>query len=101
MFLAIAVDNLANAQELTAAEEEEKRLADQVSSFDPFGNFWTNWFVLLPPGRNRSMGDTQKLKRSHSKFGNLFMIHYQTVYDIHCGESKFRQYSLLCEIQMP
>ncbi|KAG5449455.1 Voltage-dependent P/Q-type calcium channel subunit alpha-1A [Clonorchis sinensis] len=30
VFLAIAVDNLANAQELTAAEEEEKRLADQV-----------------------------------------------------------------------
>ncbi|THD27891.1 Voltage dependent calcium channel [Fasciola hepatica] len=31
VFLAIAVDNLANAQELTAAEEEEKRLADQLA----------------------------------------------------------------------
>ncbi|KAL3311374.1 Voltage-dependent N-type calcium channel subunit alpha-1B, partial [Cichlidogyrus casuarinus] len=29
VFLAIAVDNLANAQELTAAEEEEKRIAAQ------------------------------------------------------------------------
>ncbi|VDO99387.1 unnamed protein product, partial [Schistosoma margrebowiei] len=33
VFLAIAVDNLANAQELTAAEEEEQRLADEVNHF--------------------------------------------------------------------
>ncbi|CAH8442932.1 unnamed protein product [Schistosoma intercalatum] len=31
VFLAIAVDNLANAQELTAAEEEEQRLADELA----------------------------------------------------------------------
>ena len=31
MFLAIAVDNLANAQELTAAEEEAKELEEQVT----------------------------------------------------------------------
>ena len=30
MFLAIAVDNLANAQELTAAEEEAEQLDEQV-----------------------------------------------------------------------
>jgi hypothetical protein len=30
VFLAIAVDNLANAQELTAAEEEAEQLDEQV-----------------------------------------------------------------------
>lgn len=39
MFLAIAVDNLANAQELTAAEEEqeeeEKEVSAPVSSVQP------------------------------------------------------------------
>ena len=31
VFLAIAVDNLANAQELTAAEEEQEQKEEQVS----------------------------------------------------------------------
>jgi hypothetical protein len=30
VFLAIAVDNLANAQEMTAAQEEEERLAQEL-----------------------------------------------------------------------
>ncbi|VDD80853.1 unnamed protein product [Mesocestoides corti] len=33
VFLAIAVDNLANAQELTAVEEAEKKIAEQVRQF--------------------------------------------------------------------
>ena len=39
MFLAIAVDNLANAQEMTAREEEEARLAQEIierTGKDPF-----------------------------------------------------------------
>jgi len=34
VFLAIAVDNLANAQELTAAEEEAVQLDEQVCDTD-------------------------------------------------------------------
>ena len=39
VFLAIAVDNLANAQEMTAREEEEERLAQEIrdrTGKDPF-----------------------------------------------------------------
>jgi len=36
VFLAIAVDNLANAQELTAAEEQAAEQREKVSSYSSF-----------------------------------------------------------------
>ena len=40
VFLAIAVDNLANAQELTAAEEEQEEEDREVSMSRPLSFLW-------------------------------------------------------------
>lgn len=45
VFLAIAVDNLANAQELTAAEEEQDEQAGKILS--AIINYWCSHSVAL------------------------------------------------------
>ena len=50
VFLAIAVDNLANAQELTAAEEADEKTQEEVSECSSIGpqDMVNELFLFLP-----------------------------------------------------
>lgn len=66
MFLAIAVDNLANAQELTAAEEEqveedkEKQLQELEKEMEALQGDNVRMDGLSPPPKNRKKKDDEK-----------------------------------------
>ena len=64
MFLAIAVDNLANAQEMTARQEEEERLAREQKE-----RCLKNEVVMFtsPEGESGQPGDPSTAKPSGGK----------------------------------
>ncbi len=68
MFLAIAVDNLGNAQEMTARQEEEERIAQELKE------------RCLKSEINMFAGDNPAEKsgdKKDSKKGLVFMLNYR------------------------
>ncbi|CAH8485674.1 unnamed protein product [Heterobilharzia americana] len=86
VFLAIAVDNLANAQELTAAEEEEQRLADELAEQQEENKENSTTDSNQPPKievnqvNERKYSDAREFEKSlTAQMGNKFCDNYSTM----------------------
>lgn len=86
VFLAIAVDNLANAQELTAAEEEqveedkEKQLQELEKEMEALQGDGSRMDGGLSPPKNRKKKDDEKKDDEEEITGPKPMLPYSSMF---------------------